>query len=71
MTDSRIGSMNSGYYAPKDGWGMIMEVVNYKPEKRNVYISTDYEYLPGKPETTAKISYVSVTGIYFKFLYHL
>jgi hypothetical protein len=56
------GSMNSGYYAPNDGWGMIMEVINYKPEKRNVYISMEYDYVPGRPEALAKVSYVSVTG---------
>ena len=56
------GSINSGYYAPNDGWNTIMEVVNYNPEKRNVYITFDYEYLPGKPQSTARVSYVSVTG---------
>jgi hypothetical protein len=56
------GSINSGYYAPTDGWGMIMEVVNYKPVAKDVYISFDYDYVPGKPERRAKVSYVSVTG---------
>jgi len=60
------GSINSGYYAPNDGWRMTMEVVNYKLEKRNVYITLDYDYLPGKPETSAHVSYVSVTSKWYE-----
>jgi hypothetical protein len=56
------GNLNSGFYANSDTYSMIAEIINYKPEKQSVYITVDYEYLPGKPKVDAAISYISVTG---------
>jgi hypothetical protein len=60
------GNLNSGFYANSDTYSMIAEVVNYKTEKQSVYITVDYEFLPGKPKVDAAISYISVTGKHFQ-----
>jgi len=56
------GNLNSGFYANSDTYSMIAEIINYKPEKQSVYITVDYEFVPGKPKVDAAISYISVTG---------
>jgi hypothetical protein len=45
---------------------MIAEIVNYKSAKQSVYITVDYEFVPGKPKVDAAISYISVTGHQFQ-----
>jgi len=56
------GNLDSGFYANSDTYSMIAEIVNYKSEKQTVYITVDYEFVPGKPKKDAAISYLSVTG---------
>jgi hypothetical protein len=56
------GNLDSGFYANSDTYSMIAEIINYKPEKQSVYITVDYEFVPGKPKIDAAISYISVTG---------
>jgi hypothetical protein len=56
------GNLDSGFYANSDTYSMIAEIINYKPEKQSVYITVDYEFVPGKPKVDAAISYISVTG---------
>jgi hypothetical protein len=48
---SEDGKFNSGYYIGKnDKINMIVDVVNYNNETRNVYINADIEYALGKVE---------------------
>jgi hypothetical protein len=56
------GKPDSGFYATSDIYSMIAEVINYKNTKRDVYITVDYEFVPGKPPKDASIAYASVTG---------
>jgi hypothetical protein len=39
---------NSGYHTSKGPYVLVAEVVNYKDAEIPVYISVDYEYVPGK-----------------------
>lgn len=59
---SPTGDLDSGFYANSDTYSMIAEIINYKAEKQAVYITVDYEFVPGKPKKDAAISYISVTG---------
>jgi len=66
---SPTGNLDSGFYANSDTYSMIAEIVNYKSEKQSVYITVDYEFVPGKPKKDAAISYLSVTGkLFIRFL---
>jgi hypothetical protein len=59
------GSFNSGYTVGKNMMlAMQAELVNYKTESQNVYVTVDYEYLTEKPESVAdsSVSLFSVTG---------
>lgn len=43
--------VKSGYYLPKDRQILNqLDVINYNDEEREVYTSTEFEYLPGKAE---------------------
>jgi hypothetical protein len=43
--------VKSGYYLPKDRVVMNqIDVINYNNEEKEVYTSTEFEYLPGKAE---------------------
>ena len=45
------GAFKTGYYiSPTDTLLMMAEVMNYKPQKQDIYIVAEMEWIEGKPE---------------------
>jgi hypothetical protein len=62
------GAFNSGYTVGENQMlAMQAELVNYKNESQQVYVTVDYEFVPTKPEGVAdsSVSLFSVTGCAF------
>jgi hypothetical protein len=50
FTDKPTGTYKSGYYiTPKDEFILMVQVMNYSPVKKVVYMNYEVEYMPGKP----------------------
>jgi hypothetical protein len=59
------GKFKSGYYIPQNAAFMMnAELINYRKENQEVYVTTDIEYLDGKQPDylDASMSLLSVTG---------
>jgi hypothetical protein len=45
------GNFKTGYYIkPTDTLVMVLEIMNYSPQKQDVYVVADVEWIEGKPE---------------------
>lgn len=56
------GKLDSGYYIKDNAFLLQMEVVNYNNATQPVYLTMDYEYLPGKPDKEAMSTLLTITG---------
>ena len=59
------GKFDSGYYiGQREMFAMQAEIINYKPTNQSVYITAEFEYLPGKISGfgDSTVSLLSVTG---------
>jgi hypothetical protein len=57
------GTYNSGYHLGKDDYVLIQsDLVNYRNESQNVFLTWDYEYVPGFQGLQAITTLLSVTG---------
>jgi len=56
------GQFNSGYHAGNNGYALIAEVINYKTSEQNVYVTVDYDYIPGFVGSDANMLIVGVEG---------
>jgi hypothetical protein len=60
---SKDGRYNSGFFVGQnDNFMHQIDLVNYKPETRNVYVTYDVEYLDGHVGADASAGLLSVTG---------
>jgi hypothetical protein len=60
---SQDGKYNSGYFVGKnDKFLHWVDLVNYRSEAREVYVSYEIEYLEGKTGDDASAALMSVTG---------
>jgi hypothetical protein len=56
------GRWNSGYHAGKGSYVLVAEVINYKGADLPVYVSVDYEYVPGLVGQDSNIAILNVNG---------
>ena len=56
------GAFDSGYHVGAGPFAMTGEIVNYKPSPQKVYITLDYEWVPGKAGSDAFSTLLTVTG---------
>jgi hypothetical protein len=56
------GKFDSGFHAGSNPYILSAEVVNYKPEEQNVYISVDYDYVPGIVGANVGMMFASANG---------
>jgi hypothetical protein len=54
--------VKSGYYINNNSFAMTADIVNYNNEKKEIYVTYDIEYLPGRIGTDAVSTLLSVTG---------
>jgi hypothetical protein len=57
------GQFNSGYHTSKGPYVLVAEVINYKDAEIPVYISVDYEYVPGIVGQDANMAILNVNGL--------
>jgi hypothetical protein len=45
------GAIKTGYYiSPTDNFALMAEVMNYRPQKQDIYIVAELEWIQGKPD---------------------
>jgi hypothetical protein len=54
--------LDAGYYVKDNQFLMQAEAVNYTPQKQEVFIQIDLEYVPGKPKVDAIMQFISAQG---------
>lgn len=60
---SEDGKFNSGFHLGKEDRILVQsDLVNYKNESQSIYLTLDYEYVPGFQGTQAITTLLSVTG---------
>jgi hypothetical protein len=60
---TKDGQFNSGYHTGKGPYVVVAEVINYKNAELPVYISVDYEYVPGIVGQDANMAILNVNGL--------
>jgi hypothetical protein len=60
---TKDGKFDSGYHTAGGSYVMTAEVVNYKAADIPVYITIDYDMVPGKVGQDANMAILSVTGL--------
>jgi hypothetical protein len=58
------GKFDSGFHAGNNPYTLSAEVVNYKPEEQKVYITVDYDYVPGTVGSNVGMMFASANGWY-------
>jgi hypothetical protein len=61
---TKDGQFNSGYHTGKGPYTLVAEVISYKDTDLPVYISVDYEYVPGIVGQDANMAILNVNGRY-------
>lgn len=61
---TKDGQFNSGYHTGKGPYVLVAEVINYKDAELPVYISVDYEYVPGIIGQDANMAILNVNGLF-------
>ena len=56
------GKFDSGYYVDKGPFAVSGEIVNYAPKPQKIFISIEYEWLPGKVGSGATSTLLSVAN---------
>jgi hypothetical protein len=62
-TDATI---KSGYYIKNNTFAMTADIINYNDDKKEVYVTFEIEYVPGRVGTDAASTLLSVTGCSFR-----
>lgn len=55
---------DSGYYVHQGPFAMTGEIVNYKNTPQKIFVTLDYEWVPGKVGADALSTLLTVTGIH-------
>lgn len=56
------GKFDSGFHAGNYPYILSAEVVNYKPEEQKVFITVDYDYVPGTVGANVGMMFASANG---------